>query len=1284
MNERSVFLAALEILDPAERAAYLDRACPEPAARRAVEELLAAHARSGTFMPEPGADDSTAAHTPSADAPGAQVGPYKLRERIGEGGMGEVWVADQQEPIKRRVALKLVKPGMDSRSVLGRFEAERQALALMDHPHIAKVLDAGATPDGRPYFVMELVKGTPITEFCDARKLTPRERLELFVPVCQAIQHAHQKGIIHRDIKPSNVLVELHDDRMVPKVIDFGVAKAVGHQLTEKTIYTGYGALVGTPAYMAPEQAAFNALDIDTRADVYALGVLLYELLAGSPPIEKERLKKAALDEVLRIVRDEEPPRPSQRLSTSQAKASIAATRQSGPAELSALMRGELDWIVMKALENDRARRYDAASALAKDVERYLKGDAVEACPPTLGYRLRKAYRRNRAAVLVGGAFAAVLLAAVAVSLTFGVTANRAERQAASDRDVAVASEKAADDERQKAQQERDAATDAREKLRRSFYVSQLHLAQNALSAGEVPRMLKLLDDLRPAPGEADLRGFEWHYLRNLPHEEGRSFRHTNFNGTAFSADGSRVYFNGSGLVRDDKPIPVVVYDTADGRRVGSFTTLSQRPGGPWAVTGPSPGTFPTWSADGSRFSVFDPAAGELLVFDTATGTMPHRAAAPGDSPAMLRAFSRQLTPDGRHVLALKLNIPAGVLKRDPSALLPPKDPAPVNRTGRLDRVALIELESGKEVRVWERLSTQPAFTHDGARAAYANDKGELVIENVKTGVVERTVTGFDFVNARHIFQFSGNGRHMLFATRIPGSPTFGFLGEYEVRVLDLETGRTTPPVRVEQSVKISPDGRRLAVLRGDLQRGHTCDVFDAATGSVVRRVYAAVRIRDVTFSPDGQHVLGVSEDGTVRAWRLPESSGTQPEVVVVANPEGTRFLLRSSATAANKEPATMRLRLVDDRGRTLASRVVPANPAKADPDSAGRHVAYSTSTPLGPDRGKPFAIDIRVWDTERNTERVVGEKWTSDWDLAPGVAFAPDGKRLAAVVLKQGGDQPSSVLRIYDLASGRAVESEPVPGVPDSSPRDPSVEWPEEAGAPIRIGIRTKERWTTHHYDPVTAKQKGREEPRQVVPLPYERYSFEYLSNRADVPPEMLAVAERLSQFQKEGALHTAVVVREEPDGRVVATFREPGLRMQQVAPFPDGKRVLVSFVPWQTGSRQDGAVSIHRVYRLEDGRELCSFTSSERFAHPTFSPDGRRVLLWGGSGLVNRNTNARLLDTDTGREMLALDIPAGMNGVLFSPDGHRMFAMQERSGRSTGPLFQVWDATPRAEPKK
>ncbi len=339
--------------------------------------------------------------------------------------MGLVFVAEQQQPVRRRVALKVIKPGMDTREVIARFEAERQALALMDHPHIAKVLDAGATDRGRPFFVMELVKGDPITQFCDQNRLAPA-RLELFVSVCQAVQHAHQKGIIHRDVKPSNVLVASHDGTPVVKVIDFGVAKAVGQQLTEKTVYTGFSQMVGTPLYMSPEQAGQSGLDIDTRTDIYALGVLLYELLTGTTPFDKERFKKAAYDEIRRIIREEEPPKPSTRLSESKdSLPSISAQRHTEPAKLTRLVRGELDWIVMKCLEKDRNRRYETASAFAADVQRYLNDEPVLACPPPAWYRLRKFARRNKVVLATASALAgAVLLAVGSLASAVRVLAN--------------------------------------------------------------------------------------------------------------------------------------------------------------------------------------------------------------------------------------------------------------------------------------------------------------------------------------------------------------------------------------------------------------------------------------------------------------------------------------------------------------------------------------------------------------------------------------------------------------------------------------------------------------------------------------------------------------------------------------------------------------------------------------------------------------------------------------------------------------------------------------------
>jgi serine/threonine protein kinase len=438
-----IFLAAVEKA-PADRAVYLDAACGSEAELRAqVEALLRSHEEAGSLLEQPLFRPSpTVDEPPAAEQPGVSVGPYKLLQQIGEGGMGTVWMAQQTEPVKRLVAVKLIKAGMDSKQVIVRFEAERQALALMDHANIARVLDGGTTSAGRPYFVMDLVKGVPITRYCDEHHLTPRQRLELFLPVCQAIQHAHQKGIIHRDIKPSNVLVALYDDKPVPKVIDFGVAKAAGQSLTDKTLVTGFGTIVGTLEYMSPEQAQINQLDIDTRSDIYALGVLLYELLAGSPPFSRKELERAGMLEMLRVIREQEPSKPSTKLSTAEGLPTLAANRGTEPAKLTKLVRGELDWIVMKALEKDRNRRYETANGFAADVQRYLADEPVQACPPSRTYRLKKFLRRNKGPVL---AASLVLLALVGgiIGTTLGL--------------------RRAVDEASKAAEERDRANDARE-----------------------------------------------------------------------------------------------------------------------------------------------------------------------------------------------------------------------------------------------------------------------------------------------------------------------------------------------------------------------------------------------------------------------------------------------------------------------------------------------------------------------------------------------------------------------------------------------------------------------------------------------------------------------------------------------------------------------------------------------------------------------------------------------------------------------------------------------------
>ena len=429
-SQDAIFLTARDIATPAERAAYLSQACGNDAdLRQRVEAMLRDAAAADKFF---GPGERALSGAALTEGPGTVIGRFKLLEKIGEGGMGVVYMAEQREPVVRKVALKIIKLGMDTRQVVARFEAERQALALMDHPNIAKVLDGGATESGRPYFVMELVPGLPITQFCDEANLPTRDRLELILEVCSAIQHAHQKGIIHRDIKPSNILVTLHGEKPVPKVIDFGVAKATQGRLTEKTLFTQFQQFIGTPAYMSPEQASLSGLDIDTRSDIYALGVLLYELLTGRTPFDGKELLQAGLDEMRRTIREKQPPRPSNRISTLQGDdlTTTAKRRRTDPPKLIHLVRGDLDWIVMKALEKDRARRYDTANGFARDIQRHLNDEPVVARPPSRLYEFQKTVRRHKFGFLAAALMGVVLLAATAISAWQAVRATRAQTEA--------------------------------------------------------------------------------------------------------------------------------------------------------------------------------------------------------------------------------------------------------------------------------------------------------------------------------------------------------------------------------------------------------------------------------------------------------------------------------------------------------------------------------------------------------------------------------------------------------------------------------------------------------------------------------------------------------------------------------------------------------------------------------------------------------------------------------------------------------------------------------------
>jgi serine/threonine protein kinase/WD40 repeat protein len=638
---KTLFVAALK-LAPDQWDGYLADACgADDELRSRVRDLLHANAEAGSFLETPASFPDATFHGPVHDGPGTIIGPYKLLEQIGEGGFGLVFMAEQQRPVRRKVAVKVLKPGMDTRQVIAHFEAERQALALMDHPHIARVIDAGETAAGRPYFTMELVRGVPITDYCDKNALTPRQRLELFLTVCQAVQHAHQKGIIHRDIKPSNILITLHDGTPVAKVIDFGIAKALGQQLTEKTLYTGFAQLIGTPMYMSPEQAEMSGLDVDTRSDVYSLGVLLYELMTGTTPFDKERLRNSGYEELLRIIREEEAAKPSTRLSTmGEAATVVSKRRQSDPKRLSQLFRGELDWIVMKALEKERGRRYETAAAFAADVERYLRDEPVTACPPSAWYRFGKLARRNRWTLVTAALVSLALVIGTVVSVWQAVRATEAmidQRETATG--LAQANQRLRREE-QATQRELVRAQKAEEQATRELFEALLTEARANRLSRRIGQRFGTLGTLRKATAIARQLG--------LPDERFLELRNEAIAAMALSdmkvaqewplAPDVHVNFDASlELIACADP-----QGTVQVRRIGEEREI-------YSLTGVAPGggVWPILSPDGRHVAVFSPDRERVTVWRLA-GAKPVGVL---DEPG-LGAFC--FNPDGRQI-ALQL-----------------------------------------------------------------------------------------------------------------------------------------------------------------------------------------------------------------------------------------------------------------------------------------------------------------------------------------------------------------------------------------------------------------------------------------------------------------------------------------------------------------------------------------------------------------------------------------------------------------------------------------------------
>ncbi len=1016
---REIFRACLSAASSQQRSKVLEQECDgDIVLLRTVSRLLEAHDLNRNFLEEPFCQltsvsaskyskmlefdpEGTLECRTEDSALGSLVGPYKLLEQIGEGGMGTVFMAAQSHPIRRKIALKIIKAGMDTKQVIARFEAERQVLAMMNHPHIAKVLDAGTTSAGNPYFVMELIKGIPITKFCNQQTLDLRQRLVLFQQVCDAVQHAHQKGVIHRDLKPSNILVELQDVKAVAKVIDFGVAKATQQALTENTLYTGFSQLIGTPLYMSPEQAQLNSLDVDVRSDVYSLGVLLYELLTGSTPFDSETLKRAGFDEMRRMIREDEPPRPSSRVSTLENKlaSTVSVQRQTDQRQLSLTMKRELDWIVMRALEKDRTRRYESASGLSQDIQRYLDGDFVLACPPSTAYRIRKYVKRRPHLIAAAAPLGIAILVSFALLWNERRQTLAALTQVTSERQLAQEQKLAAELQEKQARANAAEAILQRNDASLNRYYAEIVSGQVDQQLGSISRLQQKLIRHLPILDEEDRRGWEWYYLYSLCHPETR---------TLFGAkgdSGNASWSPGGAYIAS----AVIIYDAKTGecvRRLDPSRILT---------------TDGTWSPDGQMYA-WGAVEDDNCIYlweresDRLTELRGHKSS----------VWCVNWSPDGNQLAS-----------------------------GGMD----------KEVWIWDVATRAPTHKFDAGEFVTDvawSPNGEMLAAGIKWNDVKvwNPKSGEQLANLEDLGEPGVSYRVRLSwhpnSDQLAVSTPEGWFVVHpsDWTVIQKEARKQAPGY----AVAWRPDGKRIAVANNGMISVLNTVVEDNAAPAVYGPTQA---VRSITWSLDGQKLMTNEDQGAIKVWDL--NSPFQPPVLSVGNPvqslawlpdsetivtvdslEGSTSFWHATAGVRRKvEPALSdgetywspdrRLVACLPNAKSQEIRILNGTTGEVhatwntDPkDEVGGICWSQDGTKLAIRKGIAKRTSMEVWDVEHE-KRI--SKWMlqgigSHADVSNEMAWSPDGALIALAAMGETGDDGTAAHQghVYVVEASRGV----------------------------------------------------------------------------------------------------------------------------------------------------------------------------------------------------------------------------------------------------------------------